>query len=312
MDRFLTLPAAQTQNFFKRVVDLRGKNVIGGGLLPIDFDMGESLMEAIGEAERSDSETFGQLAPVFTDAFLNSTVERSLGEFTPEIVNSEGDAIEFIRVVFQHAQGTAPAEIQKALNGSPAFEATETNIWNCIELEHSGNQPNQTAGAGDLKWQTTSASGNIVLGQVELCRKTVELHVNSEARAERGQSMLSSVLGGLVGFPLMERQTLESALAESSGSSEQAHKPDLDPAEERRIIHGTMDRHYREQLDEPIPALGDISPRKAVETDEGIQKVAAWLKRLENLNARAGVEDPMASYDTTWLWQELGILERRK
>lgn len=295
-----------------RVVDQRGTNVIGGGLLPIDFDMGESLMEAIGETERFDPETFCQLTPIFTDAFLESTVEHALGEFIPEIVNNEGDAIEFIRVVFQHAKGATPAEIRKALDDSPALEATETNIWNCIEFEHSGKQPKETSGAGDLKWQTNSASGNVVLGQVELCRKTVEFQTNSEARAERGQTMLSDLLDGLVGFPLMERQTLESTLADFSGSSEQAHIPDLDAAEERQIVHDMMDRHYRKQLDEPIPALGDISPRKAVESGEGIQKVEAWLKRLENLNARTGEEAPMASYDTTWLWEELGILEHRK
>jgi hypothetical protein len=39
---------------------------------------------------------------------------------------------------------------------------------------------------------------------------------------------------------------------------------------------------YRRQLDEPIPMLGDVSPRNAVKSKSGREKVVAWLKTLEN------------------------------
>ena len=38
--------------------------------------------------------------------------------------------------------------------------------------------------------------------------------------------------------------------------------------------------HYRKTLDEPIPALGGQTPRKAVKTAKGRKKVIAWLKML--------------------------------
>lgn len=295
-----------------RVVDQRGKNVLGGGLLPIDFDVSQSLIESIGYEEVSDPEIFRQLAPVFTDAFLQSLIERVLGDCIPEMVNSEGDAIEFIRIFFRLAENASAAEIRKAHEGSPELEAADSDFWNWIESREAGGNSDRLPEPGSLKWQTTSDSGNVILGQIALKPDRVELHVNSEARAERGQAMLTNLLGGLVAFPLMERQTLESALAESSGSSAQDSDLDLDPEEERRLIHGVMDRHYRKQLDEPVPALGNISPRKAAKTEQGRQKLVEWLKYLENRNARSGPEDPMASYDTTWLWKELGIADRRK
>ena len=40
-----------------------------------------------------------------------------------------------------------------------------------------------------------------------------------------------------------------------------------------------MPDHYRKTLDEPIPALGDLSPRAAAQTAAGRRKVADWLKR---------------------------------
>jgi len=77
--------------------------------------------------------------------------------------------------------------------------------------------------------------------------------------------------------------------------------PRLNPSvEERRtIIHDGLDRHYRDLLDQPIPVLGNKSPRAAVKTPKGRAKVVDWLKTLENHTAKfAGSNDEMASYNT--------------
>ena len=66
------------------------------------------------------------------------------------------------------------------------------------------------------------------------------------------------------------------------------------------------------QLDQPIPGLGNISPRKAAKSKTGRKKLVAWLKRLENQNAGHDTDDPMASYDTEWIWEELGVSNLRK
>jgi hypothetical protein len=71
--------------------------------------------------------------------------------------------------------------------------------------------------------------------------------------------------------------------------------------------------HYRKTLDEPIPALGDLSPRAAAQTAAGRRKVADWLKHIEN-QTKSGrpSDDPMASYDFTWLWRDLGLEKLRR
>jgi hypothetical protein len=40
--------------------------------------------------------------------------------------------------------------------------------------------------------------------------------------------------------------------------------------------------------------------------------MADWLKYIENGAANSGVADPMASYDFTWMWEELGLIELRR
>ena len=66
-------------------------------------------------------------------------------------------------------------------------------------------------------------------------------------------------------------------------------------------------------LDEPIPALGNKSPRAAVRTAKGRARVVDWLKTIENHTAEsASHNDEMAIYDFSWLWAELGVNELRR
>jgi hypothetical protein len=69
-----------------------------------------------------------------------------------------------------------------------------------------------------------------------------------------------------------------------------------------------LDRQYRSLLDEPVPMLGNISPRAAARSARGRASLAIWLKHLENHSSHAqNPNDPMATYDFTWLWRELKI-----
>jgi hypothetical protein len=88
--------------------------------------------------------------------------------------------------------------------------------------------------------------------------------------------------------------------------------PRLPPDEERRIIHQGLTDHYRRTLDEPIPSLGNQSPRKAAKTGKGREKVIGWLKMLENHSAQQGRDDPVGSYDFPWIWKELGLGDERR
>ena len=73
-----------------------------------------------------------------------------------------------------------------------------------------------------------------------------------------------------------------------------------------------LDHHYRRVIDEPLPAVGNISPREAVCTAEGRKKVVGWLKYLENRENRRAQNEGTPPYDFSWMWRELGILEERR
>lgn len=114
----------------------------------------------------------------------------------------------------------------------------------------------------------------------------------------------------LVRAPLTEIQTIDQARESYAG----APPPDELPLEAATgLVHAMLDKQYRALLDEPVPMLGDRSPRQAARTPAGRDKLVAWLKVLENRSAnQASPTDPMATYDFRWIWRELGVENLRR
>ena len=67
-------------------------------------------------------------------------------------------------------------------------------------------------------------------------------------------------------------------------------------------------------------AVGVVGGRAAISKDQGLEERAqaneddaGWLKHLENRSSsQLDANDPMATYDFTWIWRELGIENLRK
>ena len=101
-------------------------------------------------------------------------------------------------------------------------------------------------------------------------------------------------------------------LAEQRARGPRPPASGLPPEEERAILRQAMDEHYRGLLDQPIPALGNVSPRRAARSAKGREKVVAWLKTLENHSARRPAGDAIGVYDFGWMWEELGMASLRR
>ncbi len=108
------------------------------------------------------------------------------------------------------------------------------------------------------------------------------LAVNSAARADRGKELILEELGDLLKPPLTGLRTVDQLMAEPRTAPQaQAIPPDI----ARKIAHEHLDRHYRDALDQPIPALGNKTSRQAVRSAAGRRKVVEWLKLIENRSA---------------------------
>ena len=162
-------------------------------------------------------------------------------------------------------------------------------------------------------YSVTLDDGAVVLGNVELADDAVSLSANSRSRAERGQALLTPLLGKLVRTPLTQIQTVEQMMA-SRPDRELAPDDELPPHVRASIVHGSLDSHYRAALEQPLDMLGGKTPRACTRTKAGRKKVADWLKLLEGQSSHRGrnTDDPLASYDFGWMWTELGIADLRR
>jgi hypothetical protein len=337
-ERSATRSLKQWDRIAARVVQLGSQMHISGAVLPYDRAASEKLLKVLRNvAKRTDKEkqkladligrdvndptisnAFSQAellrasAPAITTVWLIDIIDRATTPEIPEVRNAEGDELLFCTLHYPFAAGASADNIQSALSRCAELRPASATFWNWIGPERLARVVGEQK--QPLKSQTFSTmmdDGTLVLGNVELKDQALTLSVNSQARADRGRALLSEVLDGLVGQPLVEIQTLEQCMA----TRDFAPPPrlNLSPQKRRTIIHDALDRHYRGLLDQPIPVLGNKSPRAAVKTAKGRTKVVDWLKTLENHTAKMiGHNDEMATYDLSWLWIELGVTELRR
>jgi hypothetical protein len=217
---------------------------------------------------------------------------------------------------FPLAARTTGRDIRAALEARPEFRATSSKSWSWVGENRSAAKPAAAPGHDgssrkQLTFETWSDEDRLVLGDIRLESKTLVLNTNSEQRCSRGCALLSDALGGRLRHPSVKTESIEQVMV--SRESAMPNQLDIPEDEQRAIVHDYMDRHYRDVLDQPVPALDGQTPRAAVKTEGGRLKVVEWLKLMENRTAKtADPDDPMASYNFAWLWTELGLSERRE
>jgi hypothetical protein len=59
-----------------------------------------------------------------------------------------------------------------------------------------------------------------------------------------------------------------------------------------------------------VPSHGAHDPQLTAKS--GREKLAVWLKHLENRSRQPVATDPMTTYDFAWLWRELKVEDLRR
>jgi len=333
-ERSATRTLKQWDRFAGRVVQVGQRTQISGAVLPFVYETSENFIEgfrsignlsrkekrelakAIGKdfdaaviANLSETERLRAVSSTFTTSWLVDAIDRAEQAETPDLRNADGDEVLQCTVSYPLADGATDGDVRAALDSCADLRPATATHWNWIRREkRAATSAVRARPSKSLTIETTRDDGALVLGGVKLDGRALVLSVNSLERSERGVELLSAILGERVGQPLVVTETVEQMLASPNAS---APRPvDLSEQEQRAIVHNYLDRHYRDTLDQPVPSLGNKSPRAAVKTASGRAKVADWLKMMENRTA--GSDGAMASYSFDWMWTELGIAELRR
>lgn len=128
-------------------------------------------------------------------------------------------------------------------------------------------------------------AGSLVLGEIRLVGRRLRLQCLSQERLASGKRLLQNRLGERVRHRVDEFKNPETL---GSGrflpEMEDVHtalSPDV-----TGLVQQFLQNYYRRWVDEPVPALGGLSPRQACLSREGRVQVVELLKFLENLEEK--------------------------
>ena len=216
----------------------------------------------------------------------------------------EGDPVVFTRVVFDVHDRAA---VRDALLRHVDIVLSEDDDDHLVWFE---------PGQGDQRRN---------LAHIELKAGRLTLNAMSRERAERGRRLVEQLAGDLVRYRttrldpverLIQRGRTGRAAARRGGPGASLTPPrrarhrlppsGLSPEVEAEVTREFLDRHYHEWLDQPIPALGNRTPRHAARLKTVRPKLIELLKAMDNRAERDRLEG-RAAYDAGWVWEQLGV-----
>jgi hypothetical protein len=307
---------AQWDRIVARVLPGDGKRIFSGAILPFSPEASQALLEVIEDIRRRDKNKQTRLAETenladLDDSFDVADLQIPATAFSqvwlmqvvtaceaspPEFVTADGEPLLLAetRMTFERSSGKS---ISTLLDTAKDWERESEDELSWVWLP----------GADDETGFPTTLHGFLRMTDNELW-----LTANSLNRSDKGKQALIDLLGDLINPQLTRLQSPEQFLAEERASldSSSGIDPagiDLDPDELSDILSDYLDQHYRKALDEPIPALGNKTPRQCIKTKNGKIKVIAWLKYMENQEYRKASQSDGIPYDFSWMWNELGL-----
>jgi hypothetical protein len=205
----------------------------------------------------------------WTEAVNTMDAERSV---PPVLRNTDGDELLFTTDHFSFDPSTL-GDLQTALASVEELE---------IEDEEGGDQ-----GYAFVRGEVAGAMmpGSTLIGRVLLSGTKLKLETNSLPRADQLRRRLEAACGELLTHRAREHT---SPRARADHAAEDATVPMLPPSspEVSEALTQWLEQYSAAWIDQPVPALGDMTPREAARTRAGRERLDVLLKQMENDAAR--------------------------
>lgn len=276
-----------------RVVDHAGIAVLGGvhpQMLP-PLEAAEVVSSVRRRLRRKAKVPVERLHSEAAERYLISRWEMEIAMMVerasrqPELRNTDGDEWLFTADHFGVESGRR-AELESRLATIRDLKAPET-----------GDQ--------DDAWTFFRQGSDTILGTVRLAKTGLRLETNSIARADRLRARLEAACGGLLSHRAREHSSPFAPPGPARAPGKVPRRDEIPQEETDRIVREMLDRHYADWPDHPLPALGGQTPRQAVRTAEGRERVRVLIKSFEHHAARGPAGQ---APDTARLRRELGLL----
>ncbi len=297
---------------FARVVDVDGIAIMVGlapTVIPTVYltefiDMREELEERV---ERIDRELILENDYEFRNVYYDIR-EQLRDPVPPELHNTDGDRLQF--TTLHYALECTPAEALDALATLALVEGT-AELTDGARFDAQGGLV-----AVDFTWLKKGNSRNpgwenTALGAIAIDGDSMTIEVNSQERAETAKSEVTRRLGKRARFLRAVIQSPEKMLeSAASGGPGAAPGPPGPSSEElaalpevQEKIREMAERHWKEWVDTPLPALKGQTPREAAKNASGRERLEALFMQFGQYAASPRPFDP----DLAALRRELGL-----
>lgn len=202
----------------------------------------------------------------------------------PRLQNTDGDEISFNKVIFDINTAQQAFDALKHL----AENRDDSELLKDAERDEGGHLTrvrfNWTCQGNKLVDQRETTT----LGSVVIQKSRLTIHVNSVQRANRIKKIIGEQLPGAkykatvietVDAKLKDMQSHESS-PETLAANKKRQEIEAMP-EVQEAIDKMLHAHYESWLNKELPALDGKTPRQAVKTKNGREKVEALLLHLE-------------------------------
>jgi len=135
----------------------------------------------------------------------------------------------------------------------------------------------------------------------------IEIFYRTQRLADEGRAWFEAVAGRSVGHLTREVTDPRSTSARKSGTRRGSTAPKLEPEAMTALLEQVMRKQYANWADEPIPMLGHQTPREAVATSAGLERVKGLLRSYASDEARMAGGDGRPPMSYQFLWDVLGI-----
>jgi len=201
-----------------------------------------------------------------------------------------------ILLVTDHYRLCDVAALAKALAAQADVDGDPRQGWNRMTL-----------GADGARRSLSSINPGSEADRIEVFHRTQRL-------ADEGRTWFEALAGAAVQHltreisdPVGRLARTGTADASSAPNAAASNAPDLPPEVMAQAIEQVIHRHYANWADEAIPALGGLTPRQAITTPAGLERVKGLLREYEDGEQRQSAAQGRPAVSYQFLWDALGI-----
>ena len=210
--------------------------------------------------------------------------------------------------------------IQDASTGDPVVLVTDHyRVLDAVALSAALAAEPDVTGDAQQGWQRLSKDAD----RLQRIRTSVnpgraadriELFHRTQRLADEGRAWFESLANTAVQHLTREITDPAGHFARAGGSeagrttrTADAGAPDLPPDVIARAIEQVLHRHYAHWADEAIPLLGGLTPRQAITTPAGLERVKGLLREYEDGERQQSTAQRRPAVSYRFLWDTLGI-----